>query len=287
VSCRLTHYSLSGFLSLASRLFQAASVSVLLTLHFFFYRCGRCVLLMLVAGAMAGLSLPAQAFDPFDTRAAVPASPASGFLSDPSADPCHFAPLPAPLGLFDAISRALCRNPQTRSAWADVKAATAAVGISDAAYLPTLKGSVQRVRDHTKTVVTPQPFFDSAQFDNVDTATLSLSWVLYDFGGREAARRNAKALRAAAQANQNKALQTVFFNTAKDYYAAESAEANVESVRDLERNAKDSLAVATARVDMATARPLATTPPVNSLKMTGLTRTAHPARPAMPTPMAH
>jgi outer membrane protein len=205
-------------------------------------------LLTLVLVAKSG---PATALDVFSTRTGVPATAASPVLGTGAT--CQFGQPPAPLDLYEAISRSLCSNPKTRSAWAGVMAAAAEVGASKAAYLPTLTATAQRIGDHTLTRVPGFPGFSSGFDNNVDTTTLSLNWVLYDFGGREAALHNSKALLSAAQASQNQALQTAFASTAKDYYDAEAAHAKADAARQLETYARDSLNAASERVEKGVA----------------------------------
>ncbi|MEW6346233.1 MAG: TolC family protein [Pseudomonadota bacterium] len=82
---------------------------------------------------------------------------------------------------------------------------------------------------------------------------MSLSWVLYDFGGRSAALRNANELLAAAQANQLAVLQTVFGTVAKDFYAAQAVQGTLSAAREVEHTAKTSADAATARTDRGVA----------------------------------
>ena len=62
--------------------------------------------------------------DPFATvdRVAASAHGRMGLARENIA-PCLFAQVPAPLGLLEAIDRALCLHPQTRLAWATGKGA--------------------------------------------------------------------------------------------------------------------------------------------------------------------
>ncbi len=53
----------------------------------------------------------------------------------------------SPLSLRDVVDRALCNNPQTRSAWANAKASAAQVGAARSAYLPTLSAGVSASRN--------------------------------------------------------------------------------------------------------------------------------------------
>jgi outer membrane protein len=84
--------------------------------------------------------------------------------------------------LVDIVSSALCHNPKTRGAWANVKVQAAQVGVSEAAYLPTLTGTMQAAKDNsTSRGTTADPFYvqSNSSYQNVG---LTLTWVLYDFG---------------------------------------------------------------------------------------------------------
>ncbi|MDR6450398.1 UNVERIFIED_ORG: outer membrane protein [Burkholderia sp. 1263] len=171
-------------------------------------------------------------------------------LDDGHAGICVFDTLPDPLQLQDAVERALCSNPKTREAWAQVKIQAAGVGIGRAAYLPTVTASWQGVRDDTATDVTGYPRYSSNYRNgSLRTDSVSLSWVLYDFGGRKAALANATALLAAAEASQQAALETTFATVAKDYYAAQAAQGAFVATQEIERTANDSFKAAAVRVD--------------------------------------
>jgi outer membrane protein len=170
-------------------------------------------------------------------------------LGDDHRSVCVFEALPNPLRLQDAVERALCNNPKTQQAWTHVKIQAAAVGIGRAAYLPTMSGNWQGTRDSVTNHVTGFSQYDSNYRTNLQNASISLSWVLYDFGGRSAALRNASALLAAAQATQQATLETVFATVAQDYYAAQAAQGALAAAREVEQTARDSFQAATARVD--------------------------------------
>ncbi|WP_234475749.1 TolC family protein [Paraburkholderia nemoris] len=171
-------------------------------------------------------------------------------LDDGSAGVCVFGPLPNPLPLQDAVEHGLCNNPKTREAWAQVKIQAAGVGIGRAAYLPTVSATWQGVRDDTVTNVTGFPQYSSDYRSSLlKTDSVSLSWVLYDFGGRKAALQNATALLAAAHASQEAALETAFADVAKDYYAAQAAQGAFVATQEIEQTANNSFKAATARVE--------------------------------------
>jgi outer membrane protein len=187
------------------------------------------------------------AFDVLRTTNGISATAAGAIVPDPLA--CQFGSPGKPLLLAEAVQRALCSNPKTREAWADVKAQAAGLGVARAAYLPTLSGTAQVVRDNSVTDVIDHPTLSSAQLATTNMESVSLNWTLYDFGARAAAARNASALLAAAQSTQNATLQNLFVAVAKDYYAAQAAAGALAAAEDVERMSGDSAKVASARVD--------------------------------------
>jgi outer membrane protein len=204
----------------------------------------------LVAGvvmAMSGVS--AQAFDIMLAERGISETPAGAMVSS-----CQFDALPkGPLLLADAVDRVLCTHPKTRARWADVKAQAAAVGQARAAYLPTLSANWQGVRDHSKIDVDDHPNLGSDVTSNVQSESVSLNWLLYDFGGREAALKNANAMLEAARATQDATLQEVFASAAKDYYAAQTAVGALAAAADVEKMTRQSMVAAKARVDKGVA----------------------------------
>jgi outer membrane protein len=202
-------------------------------------RCWLLLVLMMLKPAY-GLDLS----DPFDRMQDVSDSPAKNMLQETSV-PCeHKVQLPKPLKLTDAIEFALCHNPQTNRAWLDVKAQAMAVGTSQSAYLPTLdvKTSINKLnRDST--------FRDNPEFNTSpkswDTDTsVSLNWVLYDFGLRAANLETARRLLSAANASQDQTLQEVFFNTAQAFYEVQAAQSLLEANTKAEQAAQKSLSAA-------------------------------------------
>jgi len=219
--------------------------------------CGRASTIL--RAALLGLPLwwaaaTADAVDIFRTDLAVPPVIAGAMLeSEGRHDICVFGAVGKPLSLNEAIERALCNNPKTREAWATIKIQTAGVGVAKAAYLPTLSGSWQDIRENTATNIAGFPALSSKQRESVRSESVSLSWVLYDFGARSAALDNAAALLAAAQANHDGALQLTFMNAAKDFYAAQAAFGALVANHDIERAALDSFKAASGRVDKGVA----------------------------------
>ena len=217
----------------------------------------RAVLLRVLGGAMAawlGLACaPAAAapgtlstLDVFDTARAVPATPGSGVLPDAV---CEFAVVPAqPLLLSEAVERALCLQPRTRQAWTEVRIQAARLGFARAAYLPTLSGTWQYVRTNARTDVADQPQLSSRINAWIRSGGVSMTWLLYDFGGRDAALGEAGALLASSQYQHRAVLQEVFARVAQDYYAVQAAQGALLTGLEVERTAADSVEVSGSRV---------------------------------------
>jgi len=185
---------------------------------------GRYIRTFVLVLGVIGIAPAVQAWDVFRTDLAVPPTAAGNQLSaDTQGRICVFDELGKPLRLAEAIERSLCNNPKTQGAWATVKVQAAGTGLAKSAYLPTLSATWQETRDSTETTIYNHPSLSSRQRSLNQAYSVSLSWILYDFGGREAALRNAQQLLAAAQASHEGALQDTFMATAKDYYAAQAA----------------------------------------------------------------
>jgi outer membrane protein len=198
----------------------------------------------LIVGFIICLQVGAQDF--FHTRRSVPKTTASPLLG---AQSCLFGQLSKPLTLPEAVERSLCNNPKTRQAWVNIETAAAAVGIGRAAYLPTLSVSWQEAREGTTTKIDGYPQYNSGDHVTDGTGNVSFSWVLYDFGSRRAALRNANELLLVAQASHEASLQDVFAAVAGHYYAVQAAESKLTTAVENERTAKDSLDVAKSRVE--------------------------------------
>lgn len=204
-------------------------------------------IVLIACAAILFMSSSARAFDVLRTAGGISPTPAGAIVPDVGG--CQFGPPPSPLFLHEAVERALCGNPKTREAWADVKARAAGLGVARAAYLPTINGTGQFVRDNSVTDVTDHPNLSSATLANVHSESVQLNWTLYDFGARTSAVKNAAALLDAAQSTQNATIQSLFVAVAKDYYAAQAAAGALAAALDVERMAGDSAKIASARVD--------------------------------------
>lgn len=151
-----------------------------------------------------------------------------------------------PLALEDVVELALCNNPQTRTLWANSRIQSAQLGSSMSSYLPTLTGPISVSTSRTRS--------DGATTEASQKGiSLNISYLLYDFGGREANVENAQQLLVAANATRDETLQAVFLNAIQSYYALLSARASVQSYRVAEASARRSLDAAQTRYQAGTA----------------------------------
>jgi outer membrane protein len=190
----------------------------------------------------------AQWVDVYSTRETVTGSPATPLLNDEACEPIA---ADRPLLVDDVIRQAICMNPKTKEAWANVRAQAAAVGVRKAAYLPTLDATAGVERDTLATTYDLSSLGGGSATTSQNSwsryGTLNLSWVLFDFGKRSADLREAQQLLVAANAAQDDTLQSVFFKAAQAYYDLADAQASLDAARETENNAQENLADATAK----------------------------------------
>ena len=164
-------------------------------------------------------------------------------LTDPAKRQCVLEP--GALTVRQAVDIALCRNPSTRSAWAAAEQQAAALGSADSAYLPsiTATGGRSRVYDGTHADVTGALASES---QDLRDAALTLSWTLYDFGGREARVSSARHGLDASAATLNSVSQQVALMTVQAYYGVVAADASLASAKTTEATGAHSLEIARA-----------------------------------------
>jgi len=198
-------------------------------------------LAVLVSAALVW-PISAAAFDPFGTETHI----TQGML-DRTGDEsqCNREKIHKPLTLADVVDIALCNNPQTRSLWSAARAQAAQVGISTAAYLPTLSAEASVKQN-----------FPVQDNNTIKKAELEAKYLLYDFGGRAASLENAKQLLIAVNATRDATLQSNYLAAVQAYYALLSARGSVLSYKVAASSARESLAAAQARYQAGVATPV-------------------------------
>jgi len=149
-------------------------------------------------------------------------------------DPSH------PYSLAELVDIAEQNNPRTRVVWEQAKQKAEQLGIAKSAYFPVLTGIAifanERVIEPTPTVLAPRGYIMLGA--SVVQPEITLDYLLYDFGKREANIGAAKAEALAAGANFIQANQEVAFRVASDYYKLVTAQERLEAARETLKTAQ-------------------------------------------------
>lgn len=136
------------------------------------------------------------------------------------------------LTLSDLIEIGLCHNPALNRDYMAVKAAQASLGAAKAEYLPAVTATGSLTQSYAK-----QQHADSER-DNPYAGDVSLSWLIYDFGGRSARTAQIGAYLDSAEQAYNAALHdtvlavtNAYFDTLSAQEVLKSAETSLESYR--------------------------------------------------------
>lgn len=157
--------------------------------------------------------------------------------------------------LPELIDLAQQNNPSTRIAWLEAEQAALAAGMVKATYLPMISASViggyQRAKfkselDLGPFEITPPPV--NTHIKGVVPA-LSVNWLLFDFGKRDALYGAASDLAFASQAKFTAAHQAIIFNTARTFFEYSTARQNTELAQQHLENSLALVAAAQARFD--------------------------------------
>ena len=145
---------------------------------------------------------------PASRRAAeAPARPPAAEL------PADIAQRIADLTLTDIVDLALRNNPATKLSWANARAAAAAYGSSKGAYYPTVDANMTVTRLKTLSAQGR-----SAVEQTTYGPSLSLSWLLLDFGGRSGSIEGARQALLAADWTHNATIQGVVLDVEQAYF---------------------------------------------------------------------
>jgi len=186
----------------------------------------------------------AAELDPFRTEAMAPLKPSPQLAARVGEAPCSTDLPSMPLTAIDAVDLTLCNNPQTREIWAAARVQAALVGVAQSAWLPDLDGRAGAARN-----------FTDVRNYNQNTAALTLSWLMFDFGQRSANIENAQQLLNAAASSQSAAVQSLFLSALQSFYTAQAARAAVVSATQAERSAQEGFQVAEGRYKVGVATP--------------------------------
>ncbi|HEV8660324.1 MAG TPA: TolC family protein [Thermoanaerobaculia bacterium] len=155
--------------------------------------------------------------------------------------PANFTP-GMPITLAQVVDIALSNNTTTRIAWLEARAAEAALGSRESAYLPEVdvNASITRSRG---TAQGGRTAFQQTTYG----PSLALTYLLFDFGGREAQVEQARQGLIAANFVHNQSIQDVILQTEQAYYSYLDARALLAAQDATIKERKTSLDAADAR----------------------------------------
>jgi len=166
-------------------------------------------------------------------------------LTDPFGRTCELPT--ASLSVSKAIDVALCRNHNTRAAWAAAHQQAAALGATESAWLPDIAGTGSLERSFGPHQDDSGVITSSDQ--TTRDAAVNLTWTLYDFGNREGRVRSARHLLDAAAATVSSASQQTISSVVQAYYSEVAADAGLVAAQTTEATAKRSWDIARALRD--------------------------------------
>ena len=128
------------------------------------------------------------------------------------------------LSLLNIVDIALRNNPESTAAWAQARSAAAAYESNKGSYYPQLGASAgtSYIRGHRDDGETSYSQRDSL-------GALELDWLIFDFGGREAALDEAREALIAADWSHNTIIQNIVFEVEKAYYNYVTAKVLLEA----------------------------------------------------------
>ena len=167
-----------------------------------------------------------------------------GYIDPSSSDPCAKKAYDKPLSLVDVTEAALCHNPQTREVYASAKVQAAQVGVARSLYFPSVTDTISTSENKTRTT----------NYSNV-TNKIVASYLLYDFGSRDATLENANQLLRAASATQNATVQNVLLTAVNAFYQVHANKAILDASIETERLYQESFKSAEAKYIAGVATP--------------------------------
>ena len=151
------------------------------------------------------------------------------------------------LNLADVIELSMCNNPETRQAWLNTKVGSTAYKRSLASYYPHISASAT-YQDSEGEDFTVDPS-ETRENKNLNGG-LSLNWLLYDFGNREAQVEQTFQSMNSANFQYNNTLQSVAYNVITAYYDALSAIEELDAVKADEEASKKSYELAYKKFEL-------------------------------------
>lgn len=186
--------------------------------------------------------------DPLNTNIdALPKIPA-GYQNTQA--PCAAIDLSKPISLTEVTETSLCNNPQTNEVWASARAQAAQLGIAKSAYLPSVSDNLSSNLGYAS----PESAARSNPTFNLSNSLVA-SYLLYDFGNRNANLENARQLLLSASASQSSTVQSVLLASTVAFYQVQANIAALDAAREVEHASEESFKAAEARYKAGVATP--------------------------------
>ena len=126
--------------------------------------------------------------------------------------------------LDELIDLAERSNPETRGAWERARQAAFAVGLTESTYLPEI--AAEALAGYQRTPLPIPKYLVERGYFTAETLevlpTLSVKWLLFDFGRRDNALEGAKANEFVAHVGFNGANQKLVFTVSRDYFSLDA-----------------------------------------------------------------
>lgn len=162
----------------------------------------------------------------------------------------------APLSLAQLIDIAQRENKETKQAWNRAREAALTVGEVESLWLPNLSVNVLSGYQRRRTPVTlPLGMGETTVHSNVHGTipALTLNWLLFDFGLREAALDGAQYVSLGANILFNASHQKVIRDVTSHYYSYNAARARTELARKTQLNHEAVMQAVQERMDAGVA----------------------------------
>jgi outer membrane protein len=213
-----------------------------------YFTCAFCCLLFLQSNFVIadGISWYSTK-DPLNTESITPPAIPEGYLERTT---CSESAYDHALSLTEVVEAALCNNPQTREAYATARVQAAQVGVAKSAYLPTVNDNVSS----NLNIALPEQSTRNNPYGNLSNSIVA-SYLLYDFGNRNANLENARQLLQAASATQSNVVQNILLNAIQAFYLVQANSAAVDATRESERASEESFKAAEAKYKAGVSTP--------------------------------
>jgi outer membrane protein len=172
-----------------------------------------------------------------------------GYIDPSIMDPCQTKAYNRPLSLLEVTEAALCHNPNTKEVYANAKIQAAGVGVARSLFFPSLRDTVAVTENQIRSQTRGQNSFRNTQNQIV------ASYLLYDFGGRDANLENANQLLKAASATQDAIVQRVLLSAVNAFYQVHANKAILKASIESERLFEESFKAAEAKYIAGIATP--------------------------------